>query len=198
MQQQMYGAMPQGEGANAYPAAAPATGRGNVSHHRLGPLLGLAVAVGLMVLSLSAFVVGSNAGGGGAGILVGQPAANFSARDLAGERRTLREFRNQHILLVFGAAADLATADFTGALLPDSGRILLLSTDVDRDSSLQSVDSRAMFLRDEGGMVAEQYGVWSGAETASAQAVLISDSGEILDRGPLGEVVGPGQAWAIR
>lgn len=180
--------------------AAGSIRRGKMSHGRLGPFLGLAVAVGLMVLSLSAFVVGSNAGGG-TGILVGQPAVNFSARDLAGQRRTLHEFRGRPVLLAFGTTADLVSVDFSGASLPDDVQILLLAPELHTEAQSLDRGQAAMILWDDGGLVAEQYGVWPGTGTAAVpvpQAVLISATGEILDRGTLAGVLGPIQARNAR
>lgn len=170
--------------------AAPA---GSVARRRLGATVGLVVAAGLMVLSLSAFVVGSNAGNT-TGILVGQRAANFSARDAEGQRRTLHQFRGSPVLLLFGVEEQLSDVwrQIPTRLLPEQTQLLLLADEATGMSGGSDPAANVTLLRDENRLVARQYGIWTetAAEApAMIQAVLISPTGEILDRGPLPDVL---------
>lgn len=170
---------------------------GRMSRRQIGPILGLAVAVGLMVLSLSAFVVGSNAGSD-TGILVGQSAVNFSAQDLDGQRHMLHEFRGKPVLLVFSTAAELDSLDFSNLL---DIQVLLLAADPEAVYSTLERENAPIILRDDGGQIARQYAVSPGTiatEEPATQAVLISADGVILDRGTLARLLGPSQAREIR
>lgn len=193
-------AMPHGGGAMAPDDARGPGGCGRMSRRKIGPVLGLAVAVGLMVLSLSAFVVGSNAGSN-TGILVGQSAVNFSARDLGGQRHMLHDFHGRPVLLVFASTAEADLADFSDTLLPDDIQVLLLTSEIEPEVPTSGRGDPVVVLQDDGGLIARQYAMSArsiATEEPGAQAVLISADGEILDRGTLARLLGPTQAKEIR
>lgn len=146
---------------------------------------GLAGAVFVMILSLTALVGGADSARFG-GTAVGDLAAEFSLPSVAGERVALTQFRGRPVLLIF---ATTPLADVTADRpLPAHTAVLavlpLAEPDV-RTKLQKQLGASAEVLSDADGAVAEQYQI-----TAHPAAVLIGADGRVLDRGAPGEVLG--------
>ena len=140
---------------------------------RLAGAVGLGVAALVMTLSLAAFVVGAGGQAGPVrGVDVGHMALDFSLRDAADGRVSLADFAGRPLVLVFAADdADLNNLPDLG----DAARVVAVC-DAAPAARVEGLD----MLVDAGDLVAERYSV-----TRRPEAVVISDEGVILDRGPV-------------
>ena len=168
--------------------------------NRLTATVGLCGAVVVLVLSLSAFVVGSH-DGRPSGPGVGQYASDFSLRDAADERVTLRQFEGKPLVLLFTTAdaRDLRPhlAAASSALAAGGGDLQVLAVHPDAAAPGPVGDVRQC-VRDLGRLLSRPVVSLLDAENAVAdrydvtrrpEAVVISPEGMILDRGPLAEAL---------
>ena len=166
--------------------------------NRFVAVVGLCGAALVMILSLSAFVVGSH-DGRSSGPEVGQYASDFSLRDAADQRVSLRQFEGKPLVLLFTTADArelLPHVNAAAAALASGGselRVLAIHPDASGattnriDGVRRCVADLAdrlgrpvVSLLDAEDAVAERYDV-----TRRPEAVVISAKGVILDRGPV-------------
>ena len=190
-----------GPGATQPTSPSPAEPHHAVS--RLTAGVGLIGAVLVLVLSLSAFVVGSH-DGRPSGTEIGQYAADFSLRDGADQRVSLRQFEGNPLVLLFTTAdgRDLRpNLDATAAALACGGdglRVLAVQPEAagtarERGDNLRQcvhglskrLGRPVVSLVDAEDAVAERYEV-----TRRPEAVVISSKGVIVDRGAAEAVLG--------
>ena len=149
---------------------------------RFGPVAGLVGATILMVLSLSAFVVGSNPGDV-AGSRVGERAPNFSARAADDRRVTLLDFAGRPALLIFADAfvADEWTVFLQDPRLPENLAVLAFTKEANGTSPAE----RLTVLSDGGSLVAARF---DADRAPRPVAVLVGPDGYVVDRGTPSEV----------
>ena len=161
---------------------------------RLIAALGLCGAALVLILSLSAFVVGSQ-NGRSSGSSVGQIAPDFSLRDTAERRVTLRQFEGKPLVLLFTdgdvgrAEAQVETAVATLRGNNDDVRVVAVCQDAtpSRAKSLGEcvaglsgrLGQTVVGLIDTEDSVADRYAV-----AARPEVVVVGANGVILDRGP--------------
>ena len=162
--------------------------------NRLVAAGGLAAAVLVLVLSVSAFVVAQNdqpSSGGSVGAL----AADFSLRDAEANRVTLAELvSDRPVVLLFCGETDEALDAAHAASLSTAGsavRLVAVRQGTDASPALQqladAMGEPVIDLNDSNGAVAERYGVRLDASTPLV-AMLVDQQGTILDRGSIQEV----------
>ncbi|MEL7238039.1 MAG: hypothetical protein AAGK78_04190 [Planctomycetota bacterium] len=155
---------------------------------------GLAAAVLVLLLSVSAFVVGQNDNitQGGA---VGAAAADFSLRNDQAERVTLAELvGDRPVVLLFcgssGAGVNATHAATLGGVGPI--RVVAVRQGTGACPPIQALADAmgepVIDLDDSNGAVAERYGVTLTAEVPT-QALLVDKAGMILDRGSFDDLV---------
>ena len=161
--------------------------------------LGLCGAALVLVLSLSAFVIGSQ-DGRSSGSGVGQYAPDFSLRDTAEHRVTLRHFEGKPLVLLFTdgdagrAEAQVATA--VASLHGRANDVRVVAVCQDASAAARSlaacveglserIGRPVVGLFDAENAVAERYDV-----RARPEVVVIGSNGVILDRGPADRTLG--------